>query len=56
VLNLAHYYLVGISYDPVKAEIGEQILFIPSKTVIELATTVQNNGKESYRINVSYSN
>ncbi|PKP12068.1 MAG: hypothetical protein CVU09_00805 [Bacteroidetes bacterium HGW-Bacteroidetes-4] len=50
------YYLVGISYDPAKAEIGEHILFIPSKKVIELATTVQNNGKESYRINVSYSN
>lgn len=48
------YYLVGISYDPDKAEIGEQILFMPSKKVIELATTVQNKGKEFYRITVSY--
>lgn len=50
------YYLVGISYDPVSAEIENQILFIPSKKLIELATTVKYKGKELYRVNVSYSN
>ena len=49
------YYLVGISFEPDKAEIGEQILFMPSKKVIEMANVVNNNGKEYYRINVSYS-
>lgn len=48
-------YLVGISYDPDTAEIGEDILFISSKKVIEMATTVKSNGKEYYRINVTYS-
>lgn len=48
-------YLVGISYEPDSAEIGEHILFMPSEKVIEMATTVQNNGKEYYRINVTYS-
>lgn len=48
-------YLVGISYEPDTAEIGEDILFISSKKVIEMATTVKNNGKEYYRINVTYS-
>lgn len=49
------YYLVGISYEPDTAEIGDDILFIPSKKVIEMASTVQNNGKEYYRIQVTYS-
>ena len=49
------FYLVGIAYDPDKAEIGEHILFIPSSKVIELSTTVKANGKEYYRINVTYS-
>lgn len=48
-------YLVGISYEPDTAEIGEDILFMPSKKVIEMASTVQNNGKEYYRIQVTYS-
>lgn len=48
-------YLVGISYEPNTAEIGEDILFMPSKKVIEMASTVQNNGKEYYRIQVTYS-
>lgn len=48
-------YLVGISYEPDTAEIGEDILFMPSKKVIEMATTVKSNGKEYYRINVTYS-
>ncbi|MDX1718605.1 MAG: hypothetical protein R3353_00450 [Salegentibacter mishustinae] len=48
-------YLVGISYEPDSAEIGEDILFMPSKKVIEMASTVQNNGKEYYRIQVTYS-
>lgn len=48
-------YLVGISYEPDSAEIGEDILFMPSKKVIEMASTVQNNGKKYYRIQVTYS-
>ncbi|WP_421976359.1 hypothetical protein [Roseivirga seohaensis] len=48
------YYLVGISYEPDVAEIGEHILFIPSKKIIEMATVVKNKGKEYYRINVTY--
>lgn len=49
------FYLVGIAYDPDKAEIGEHILFMPSAKVIEMSTTVKANGKEYYRINVTYS-
>jgi hypothetical protein len=49
------FYLVGIAFDPDKAEIGEHILFIPSGKVIEMSTIVKTNGREYYRINVTYS-
>lgn len=49
------FYLVGISYDPDKAEIGEYILFMPSGKVIELSTAVKTGEKEFYRIQVTYS-
>jgi hypothetical protein len=48
-------YLVGISFEPETAEIGENILLMPSKEVAKLATTVVNKGQEYYRINVKYS-
>jgi hypothetical protein len=50
------YYLVGISYDPDSAEIEDQILFIPSKKLIELANVVKYKGNQFYRVNVSYTN
>jgi len=44
------YYIVGLSFNPNKMEMDEEILFIPSKEIINLATKLSNG---DYQMTIS---
>ncbi len=47
------YYIVGLSFNPTKMEMDEDILFLPSKDVHKLASRLSNG---DYRITISMAN
>ncbi|MBC9795062.1 hypothetical protein [Sinomicrobium weinanense] len=47
------YYIIGLSFNPTKMEIDEDILFLPSKDVLKLASRLANG---DYRITISMAN
>ncbi|WP_108422843.1 hypothetical protein [Flagellimonas amoyensis] len=47
------YYIVGLSFNPAKMEMDEEILFLPSKDVTKLASRLTNG---DYRITISMAN
>ncbi|WP_108808928.1 hypothetical protein [Aquimarina spinulae] len=47
------YYIVGLSFNPHKMEMDEQILFLPSKDAVKLASRLSNG---DYRITISMAN
>lgn len=49
----ASFYIVGAYFDPVRLEIHDRLLLIPSKKVPELANKIRPGGKRKFQVNTS---